>query len=404
MSSTTPPIASISNSSSVVEGNLSEHSSYQDREASARQMATTPRVTSTPQLASARYVHQFRAFLTHQREVFDEERALWHIERADLQDQVSQLEASLRQAQKGCSSQAASPTSRRGSTDSFASLSTASSPRNASTGDEFWRGAGGRAGAQPTRTFPSTSEHSSGSAQRLASISENVSPQRPGSSLMSDTMHRASMSEFEKAGTFDGTFDGITFRQNSRAPSIATNGTTRHAAPQSHVSPGTLSLPVSGLAPPNEYVTEHAGHTPLARGSTHGTDGTASDISSGTTTPTEPKKERPPHEPHASFAKPPSERSDSYFAGAIPEPDDDLALSEPLGLGGRGALEAQNFLDQVDSKLKEAVQAESKSQDEGFSQEPDTLSDLTEHEPPLRIKRSMNFGSQLGGSVAPGFE
>ncbi|KAG7009543.1 hypothetical protein G7Y79_00002g006580 [Physcia stellaris] len=356
-------------------------------------MANTPRVTSTPQLASARYVRQFRALLEHQREVFEEERALWHIERSDLQDQISHLEASLRQAQKGTCSQVTSPTSRNGSASSFSSISTASSSRDASTGDEFWRGAGGRGDTRPSRTFSSTSEQSSGSTQRLASISEN------GTSSLSDTVHRASIPEVDKTSSFDG----ITFRKSSRAPSTSTNGTTRYSPPPSpsHVSPGTLSLPVSALAPPNAYVTEHAGHTPLARGSIHGTDGTSSDISSATATPTELKKGRPPYEPHASFAKPPSERSDSYFPGALPEPAEDRAMSEPLGLGDGNTSEAQDFLNQVDSKLNEAVRQEQtgpKPQGVGSTPASDALSDPPEHEPPLRIKRSMNFGSQLGGS------
>lgn len=366
-------------------------------------IAITPRVASTPQLASARYVRQFRALLEHQREVFDEERALWHIERSELQDEISHLEASLREAQKGCSSQATSLNFLKGSASSFSSLSTASNSRHASMGDEFWRGAGGRGDARPSRTFSSMSEQSNGSAQRLASICENVSPQQSGSSSFSDTVHRASIPEADKTGTFDG----ITFRQSSRAPSTATNGNTRPSPSPSHVSPGTLAVPVFGLAPPTEYVTKHAGHTPLARGSIYGTDGTSSNISTIAATPTEPKKERPPYEPHASFAKPPSERSDSYFAGAIPEvgaipePAEDPAMSEPLALGDSGTSEAQAFLDQVDSKLKEAVrqeQTDSKPQGEGETQETDALRDSPEHEAPLRIKRSMNFGSQLGGS------
>ena len=87
---------------------------------------------------------------------------------------------------------------------------------------------------------------------------------------------------------------------------------TQESSSGSHVSPGTIFLP-SRLGPPSEYITEHAGHTPLARGSRFDTDGTSdAAVTSDTTTPTEHQRERPPHEPHPSFAKPPSGKFRDY--------------------------------------------------------------------------------------------
>lgn len=78
---------------------------------------------------------------------------------------------------------------------------------------------------------------------------------------------------------------------------------------------------------------------------------------------------------------------------------EDPALSEPLTLGDTSAAEAQSFLNQVDTRLKEAVRHELSSSSERGTPNPlAIISDPPEQEPPLRIKRSMNFGSQLGGS------
>ena len=316
MASLSSPVVSPSSITSGLSDQMSSARGRVPSQSLTSQLASAPRASSTPQLASARYVRQFRAFLDHQREVFDEERALWELERSDLQDQIARLEESLRQAQNHPFSQTASPMSTSMSGSSFSSLSTASGSRQFSTGDEFWRGAGGKSDAQPSRTFSSVSQQPTVSSQHLPSISENVPPQRPGSSSLASSLQQASIakpkiSEVENSRTFDG----ITFRQDSRAPSIATGGITQESPSLSlsHVSPGTLPLPSSRSGPPDiPYITEHAGHTPLERSSVYGTDGTSSAISSSTATPTEPRKENPPHEPRASFASPPSGRSYPY--------------------------------------------------------------------------------------------
>ena len=346
-------------------------------QSSVRRMATSSGASSTSQLASARYVRQFRALLEHQRELFDEERALWQTERSDLHDRILFLETSLRETRNGSSSQAHSGS------------------RHVSSGDEFWRGTGGKGDTQPTRTFSTTSEQSNGHAQRLASISEHLPPEGSGVSPLTESIHRASIHrpsipELKKSIIFDG----INFRQPSHAPSMSTEVIGSQSPSPSRIANGTLRLSPLQLVPPTSYVTEHAGHTPLVRDPVNGTDGTSSAVSTRTATPIEIRKENPLVDSCASFAKPPSERSDSYFAAILAETLEDPAMSGPLGLGDENTSEDKNFLDQVDLKLKEAA----RQVQNGSTEESDILSDPPENEPRLRIKRSMNFGSQLGGS------
>ena len=364
-------------------------------QSSVRRMTTSSGASSTSQLASARYVRQFRALLEHQRELFDEERALWQIERSDLHDRILFLETSLRETQNGLSSQAISPSTRKESGSAFSFLSTPSGSRHVSSGDEFWRGTGGKGDTQPTRTFSATSEQSNGHAQRLASISEHLPPEGSGISRLTESIHRASIHkpsipELKKSIIFDG----INFRQPSHVPSISTEVITSQSPSPSRIATGTLRLSPVQLAPSTDYVTEHAGHTPLVHDLANGTDDTSSAVSNRTATPIEIQKENPPVDPRASCAKPPSERSDSYFAGILAETLEDPAMSGPLGLGDDNTSEDKNFLDQVDLKLKEAA----RQVQNGSTEESDILSDPPEHEPRLKIKRSMNFGSQLGGS------
>ena len=90
------------------------------------------------------------------------------------------------------------------------------------------------------------------------------------------------------------------------------------------------------------------------------------------------------------------ERSESYFSGSVAAAAEDPAMAEPLTLGDKNTSEDQSFLGQVDSKLEEAVRHDAPVQ--GTSDQTDIISDPPENDPKLKFKRSMNFGSQLGGS------
>ena len=168
----------------------------------------------------------------------------------------------------------------------------------------------------------------------------------------------------------------------------------------------------------------YAGHTPLAR-HTQNLDGTASGPSSETQTPTTLMPERLPPKDQEKSPKPPSERRDSYFPTVPPPEDivarqDDPVLKSPLGLTNDGGGD-NVFLNELDTKLLQHARLEEvipetpgesstasgyevgltgmeNAKGEGRRDEGEGLEDLgEEQEPRLKIKRSMNFGSQLGG-------
>ena len=366
-------------------------------------ISSSSKSSSSSQLASTRYVHQYRALMDHQRKVFDEERELWLTERSELLGEIECLKAQLGQPRLSTSSQISSPKRRQGSgpnLSGFFGPSSTSSFSHTSTGDEFWRGAGGKSDAQATRTFSDPPSQSFQVGERLPSISENESPQSRRS-LLTDSLSKANRPGISLASS--GDIDGVTFKSSSFASSSDINMMTPQSPSPSRASPGTIPPPASEHDLAVECNTMHAGHTPLARGTSLHLDEIASATSSSPTTPTQPEIERPPHEPRASFVKPPHERSDSYFAGVIESQEEDPALNEPLGLGNRDESATQSFLQAVDLKLEEAAQKEdNQSRDIALADNSKGDSSISDQpvkdagEPKLRIKRSMNFGTQLG--------
>lgn len=358
------------------------------------------RPPTTSQLASTRYIHQFRALLEHQRQVHDEERHLWNTERSELLDEMSKLKEALRQAQ------ATSPAGMQLPGASLSDLSSTSSSRHTSTGDEFWRGAGGRSDAQPARTFSEASHHSSTIGERLPSIREQESPQQPRRSLLTESINGSARPRVTQVQNH-GELDGIRFKQSSFSSSSHTSSSgTSELAPRSlsplSTSPTNGPQTSSQLGPPLDWNTKDAGHTPLARGSRYKTDGPLSAMDSSPTTPTVPETERFPSEPRASVVRPPNERSDSYFSGITDLQDEDPALSEPLHLSNSSSAKTQEFLETLDSRLQEAAKASNDdltspsdpnaAQNHGNNEKPES----SEPEPKLRIKRSMNFGAEFG--------
>lgn len=359
---------------------------------------------ASPQPASTRYVHQYYALMENQRRVFDEERELWHTERSELLAKIESLKTRLCRVEGASSSQLSSPTRKQASEASFTGffgVPRTSQPRYTSTGDEFWRGAGGKSDAQPTRSFSDPPSQPSQIGPYLPSISESQSPQSRRS-LLTDSIKGAAKPRTSVV-TSGEDLDGIIFKTSSFASSSDVNIMTPQSPSPLRASPRVRAPPDSQLEIPIECNTVHAGHTPLARGSRSNTDGAASAMSSSPTTPTQPEIERPPHEPRASFVKPPTERSDSYFAGVSQR--DSPFLNEPLSLGDRDSSETRSFLDAVDQKLEKAAKGEDKKSKDASSAGNSTgasstpakpAEELSEPEPKLRIKRSMNFGSQLG--------
>ncbi|KAL8700599.1 MAG: hypothetical protein Q9201_005363 [Fulgogasparrea decipioides] len=373
-------------------------------------MLSPPNTTSSPLVASETYVEHYRDAMNQQRQAFNSERALWEVERTELLEKIAALEESLcrHQGFPRDARSTSADTLKHGSTR-FGNPYTGNkiTPTSGIPGCEFWRGAGGKIGTQPTRTFSESSTCKHSGQDRLPVIAENVSPIKARRTLsesieQSTSIHKPSIPSLDTHKNYDG----INFK------SVATS--TTNSSECSSVQPGACTDPLSSpretsrrLQLPSvgdilDNLTKDAGHTPLAR-TTYGLDGTTSVIDSDLPTPIQPEQERPPFEPHSSFLKRPAERSDSYFPPPADEGDQDPELREPLSLRNDGSNNTE-FLSKLDSKLLRAAQsstpptavsASEVSNDayateiEGFVQ--------PEQEPKLRIKRSMNFGSQLGG-------
>lgn len=384
-----------------VQGRVPSHHTANLRDS----LSSLPNLSSSSQLASPGYVYQYRALMDNQRKVFDEERDLWQTERSDLLDEISRLKARLRQIEGSSSNRIQSPNGMHEpgtSFSGFSGFSSTSSSRHTSTGDEFWRGAGGKSDAQPTRTFSDPPNQLSRIGDRLPSISENESP-RPRRSLLTDRISGANKARNPSIQS-GADIDGITFRSSSSASSSGANVISPPSPSPLRTSLGSLPASTSPLSVPVDCNTRHAGHTPLARGFRYDTDGNASAKSSSPTTPTQPEVERFIHEPTASFVRPPTERSDSYFSGISTITNEDPQLNEPLGLGDRNTSETQSFLAAVDSRLTEVVNSEDEQANNNAEGSPNgngsapkqSTSGSLDTEPKLRIKRSMNFGSQFG--------
>lgn len=372
--------------------------------------------------------------MEHQRQTFDEERALWNTERVELHERIAQLEGSLRRYQAISSSQVSSPinNSTRGSQSnsslwSLLSKDDSSHTSMTATGDEIWRGP--KPDVQPTRTFsdPMPQASKPGDRDRLPSIAEDTTCGRKDSSDMQPGFYKPNVSGAE----IDKNLDGINFKSIALFPVPAKKVMTPQSPSPGTPSPGTIQLPSSKFEAPLDPYTKDAGHTPLARHTLFNADGASS--AGDRATPLQPEMERLSFEPQVSFAKLPSERSDSYFPVAEEElrveknkhrdgedepwdekdesgdaeeksRDEDPELKGPLGLDN-GTGEDKQFLDELDSKLLQAAGSETSSlpivsMDKGSSSDKaEGGFELPEHEPKLRIKRSMNFGSAFGAKT-----
>ena len=367
--------------------------------------------------------------MEHQRQNFDEERALWNTERTELHEKIAQLEGSLRRHQAVSSGQMSSQiyNSDSGSQSNsnfwtLVSKDGSNSSSGTTTGDEIWRGP--KPDVQPTRTFsdPTTQSSKPGDRGRLPSIAEDTTCGRRDSSDMLPGLHKPSLSSAE----IDRNLDGINFKSSTLSPTplkkvMTPQSPSPRTSSPSRLSPGAIQIPSSKLDAPLDPYIKDAGHTPLARRTYFNTDSAFSEGDGAT--PTQPEVERPPLEPYVSFVKLPSERSDSYFPAAESEyrdendkprdqkdeprdgegesRDEDPELKGPLGLDASRGGDKQ-FLHELDLKLLQAARWEAFSppgagSDTGSSSDKDGKEfEQPEHEPKLRIKRSMNFGSAFG--------
>ena len=367
---------------------------------SASQMPVSPRKSPTARyISSQRHAQQYRLLMDHQRELFDEERRLWYTERLELYEKLSRLESSLRKYESLPSNQVPfSPKNHSRVPIGGPIITTA--PSFKSTGDEFWRGAGGKSDAQPTRVF-SDSTNQTFEGEKNHRLAENVVKQKPMVSSVQDSAVLAAQNR--DIQSINENLDGIIFKQNPKISSISQSLMTPQSPSPSqstssaHLYPKTDVALTSLLTEPYDIYTKDAGHTPIAPRHNHQLDGSAT--LSVLVTPTKPENEKPPFEPHTSILRPPCERSDSYFP-SVDEENGEVELKEPLGLTNNSHAD-KDFLEELNSKLHAARfdtlgSLESNSTEQPTEEGPSI--DEPEPEPPLRIKKSMNFGAPFGSA------
>ena len=345
----------------------------------------------------------------------------------ELYEKIALLEESLRQYHSNSSSQLSSPGKRSHNVSqndtTFWNLSNKDGfkPTSAATaGDEVWRGP--KLDVQPTRTFSDSTTQSTkpGDRSRLPSIAEDTTCGRKDSSDMQAGFRKPSVPGAE----IDKNLDGINFKSSTLFPTptkkvMTPQSPSPRTSSPSFFSPATIELPSPQSEARLDPYTKDAGHTPLARH--FNLDGASSEGDAAT--PVQPETDRPPLEPHGSFAKIPSERSDSYFPEVEDQArdekeytaaqkheledakdesrDEDPELKGPLSLDNSKG-EDDPFLHELDSKLLQAATSEafgfpSTALDtEDSSIRDEVAFEQPEPEPQLRMKRSMNFGSAFG--------
>ncbi|KAA6411511.1 MAG: hypothetical protein FRX48_04791 [Lasallia pustulata] len=239
----------------------------QESVSSASPIPASPRVSSiSALLPTPQYIDQIKAVIEQQRQLHEKERALWITETHALQDKVAQLEASLRRYQErnGDSGVIFPLDDRSGTTfGTFGGfpLATASKSTTASTGNEFWRGAGGKSDAVPTRTFSDpTSSRPKPENKQMPSIPEDAISYHPGRALSADTTIAALPRQHPP---LNQTIDGIIFK-----PTTLSLPTTKPALPlDESPSPSHSSPPAPSAAPSTSALTHSIPHptTPTSK-------------------------------------------------------------------------------------------------------------------------------------------
>ncbi|KAL8993230.1 MAG: hypothetical protein Q9169_006497 [Polycauliona sp. 2 TL-2023] len=247
-------------------------------------------------------------------------------------------------------------------------------------------------------------------ARPLPSTTESVAP-KTGKSF--EEMYQEAKPSYQFSNSLGNLKHHDDARSKTTASSIRSRSpqSSRSTAPSSFAqeSPSapvqepawTLQLPLVS----KENMIKHAGHTPMAR-TQFGLDGPLSAIGSDLPTPIkEPGKNAVPLEPQPS-TRPPSERSDSYFPlGSV---DDDPELQQPLALKNEDSGN-EDFMSELQWKLEDAATKSTPPaaastafcSDEKFASADEMGFEQLEIGPPLRFRRSLNFGTQLGGIAKP---
>ena len=371
----------------------------------------------------------------HLRKIHDNDRKAWEIEKASLLARIADLEFKLnvaRDPNRRASNESSYDSGRSFRSDIASSFTSASNGPSRKLSDHapgaplpVWHG--------PEYTPPVTRVFShDDDVDHLPSISED-GPSPALSRQVSPTYREEARAiSIDK---FDKELDGIIMR--TTAPAITSSfvkvASPLPISPERGLSPGTKDAVNGGLkvqmnrllSPLDEKLTRHAGHTPMIF------DGAMSTEATTDTVPT-PRIEQPLEPvPTTRTTRQPSEKSDSYFSFSekvaskpdvgsetVPENaiedanldnDEDPPLRGPLMLDSSAkSLSANDFLDQVDAKLKEA--ASHHRADSSVSENGNTAADNGSSErknkkddeafPNLRIRKSTNFGSAWGEAPA----
>ncbi|KAG8525690.1 uncharacterized protein KY384_000450 [Bacidia gigantensis] len=372
---------------------------------------SSPSVTALPPLASAQYVQQCHTVMSQQRKMFESERELWSIEKQGLIQRITDLEESLQHLQDVHSELASHNKGKSAQNRGWDETSTyRSRPSSSSTvGEELVKLS--NTGMTPTRRFSESFEPGK-ATQKLSSINEDSTQDRHVS-ICTKTENIPTDASMAHKSTIAGAdidkdLDGITFKASAIDPNIVksvfssgsaspmTSAETERAINKGY---SLFKEPDSSasdeLNEPNR--TLNAGHTPISE-HPHlllSADGASSRPGSAIASPDPAPVKRP------------SERRDSYFPNVHPdtslqqpEPDEDPALKGPLGLTDDSA-ENTKFLDNLQRRLSQEAEKSNTSEEiqeaTGESCSASRGEEEEGGEPKLKIKRSLNFGSQLGG-------
>ncbi|KAL8870874.1 MAG: hypothetical protein Q9174_003177 [Haloplaca sp. 1 TL-2023] len=368
---------------------------------------------------------QHQKTMTDQRRAHEEERHLWSIERAALLENIKMLQIHLRSYEVWGGGPSPGPGAETASSNLAGT--------GGSFGYELGRCSSGSGSKQWMRNLPELSPRSHIAQNRQPSAGEagrsylgnsrkpaigDISPTpRPGLPLPENRRPSTPPHKLTNVRYGFDTNDGINFK--SSTDSTAHSGRSRSVprepatkpSPDSAKKPDKLRLPFA--LDPEKNLTMHAGHTPLAHTGL-GLDGALSGMQSDVASPTRTDKYQQPQQAdlHTPPVRKPIEHSDSYFpAPAEDESNNDPELREPLTLPNDASNNDSRFLSELNSKLREAAAVAMKSPEESV-EEPAEEHDkktvkaevggagdeekVVEDDPPLKFKKSSNFGSRLG--------
>lgn len=357
----------------------------------------------------AAYIERSRVALESQRVSFERERAafaqerrLWDTERMIMKSRIAELETSADKNGGGCGGGFVNVPQIRGSafppsfTGGGLPPSGCTDRLNGVTDEQRHVWEGPIQNSRPARVFPdelkgrdiNPKEQGNGDDNR-ASLDSACSPKsQPTGVPISNN---------------DSSPDGIGLRSSRSHPESAENAVLESSKSilesESPPKPNlggkqSRTISLSNLGPPEENLTKDAGHTPMA------IIASPSDVSEQATNPSnDSAEEEIPLAPQTTVSVP---GEHSYYYHPENEPDDDPALTGPLGL--KNDETADNaFLNALDERLIDEAKNIPSGPDSSETKDKETdsqISDLEEPEPELRFRKTTNFGTAFGSALA----